>query len=57
MTGAAGYIRHWLRVEIIFEALPGPGSKANYDWDGWSMPVLIDETLPDEPGTGLTGYR
>jgi len=34
-------------VEIIFEALPGPDGNANYDWGGWSTPVLIDETLPE----------
>lgn len=33
-------------VQIIFEATPGPAGDANYDWGGWSWPVLIDETLP-----------
>jgi len=34
-------------VQIIFEATPGPAGDANYDWGGWSWPVLIDETLPE----------
>jgi hypothetical protein len=33
-------------VEVIFEALPGPAGNADFDWGGWSSPVLIDETLP-----------
>jgi hypothetical protein len=33
-------------VEIIFETLPGPAGDSDYDWGGWSEPVLIDETLP-----------
>jgi tetratricopeptide (TPR) repeat protein len=34
-------------VDIIFEALPGPAGDGDYDWGGWSTPVLIDETLPE----------
>lgn len=33
-------------VEIIFEAMPGPNNDYNFDWGGWSNPVIIDETLP-----------
>jgi 4-amino-4-deoxy-L-arabinose transferase-like glycosyltransferase len=28
-------------VKIIFETNPGPSNDANYDWGGWSTPVLI----------------
>lgn len=50
--------RHWLdyvvdlnpysgqTVDIIFEASPGPAGNANFDWGGWSMPVLLADTLP-----------
>jgi len=41
-------------VKIIFEALPGPAGNANYDWGGWSAPVLVDETLPGENIAGPT---
>jgi tetratricopeptide (TPR) repeat protein len=34
-------------VKIIFETRPGQNSNLNYDWAGWSRPVLIDETLPE----------
>ncbi len=33
-------------VEIIFEALPGPADNYDFDWGGWSSPVIIDETGP-----------
>lgn len=33
-------------VEVIFEAGPGPEGNLNFDWGGWSNPVLLDETLP-----------
>lgn len=45
--------RHWLDqsvdlsdysgqpVQIIFEALPGSVGNADFDWGGWSMPVLV----------------
>jgi hypothetical protein len=33
-------------VEVIFEAGPGPEGNLNFDWGGWSTPVLLDETLP-----------
>jgi hypothetical protein len=29
------------KIDIIFETLPGPSSDFNFDWGGWSMPVLI----------------
>ncbi len=32
-------------VEIIFEALPGPVDNYDFDWGGWSNPVLLDETV------------
>lgn len=28
-------------VEIIFEALPGPANNYDFDWGGWSKPVLL----------------
>jgi tetratricopeptide (TPR) repeat protein/4-amino-4-deoxy-L-arabinose transferase-like glycosyltransferase len=34
------------QVDIIFEALPGPADDYAFDWGGWSMPVIIDDTLP-----------
>jgi hypothetical protein len=34
-------------VNIIFEALPGPAGDADYDWGGWSSPVLVTETLAE----------
>jgi hypothetical protein len=33
-------------VEVIFEVLPGPAGDEDYDWAGWSEPVLIDDTPP-----------
>jgi len=45
--------RHWLdqvvdlsayggeTVDVIFETLPGPAGDANFDWGGWSTPVLV----------------
>ena len=50
--------RHWfdervdlsrfggLTVDVVFEILPGPAGDADYDWAGWSDPVLIDDTPP-----------
>jgi tetratricopeptide (TPR) repeat protein len=32
-------------VDIIFEALPGPAGDANFDWGGWSMPVLVAHNM------------
>jgi len=32
-------------VDVIFEALPGPAGDANYDWGGWSMPVLVGDDM------------
>ena len=29
-------------VEFLFETRPGPADNANFDWGGWSTPVLID---------------
>jgi hypothetical protein len=52
--------RHWIdervdlggfggqQVEIIFGTKPGASGDASSVWGGWSRPVLIDETLPDE---------
>ena len=49
--------RHWLdqvvdlsayggqTVDVIFEALPGPAGDANFDWGGWSMPVLVADDM------------
>lgn len=34
-------------VEIIFETLPGPAGDANFDWGGWSTPVLVNESMSD----------
>jgi tetratricopeptide (TPR) repeat protein len=34
-------------VEIIFEALPGPAGNYDFDWGGWSTPVLIDNSPTD----------
>lgn len=34
-------------VEIIFEALPGQAGNFDFDWGGWSTPVLIDNSPPD----------
>lgn len=31
-------------VEIIFETLPGPINDINYDWGGWSSPVIVAKT-------------
>jgi tetratricopeptide (TPR) repeat protein len=28
-------------VDVVFEALPGAAGSANYDWGGWSRPVLV----------------
>lgn len=44
-------------VEIIFEALPGPEDDADYDWGGWSTPVLIDETPPEAATLGDPAYE
>lgn len=45
-------------VDIIFEALPGPAGDVSYDWGGWSTPVLIDETLPDNRfGSEIDAHR
>ena len=30
-------------VEIIFEALPGPNNNFDFDWGGWSSPVVLSE--------------
>lgn len=35
-------------VDIIFEASPGPAGNTDFDWGGWSSPVLIDETPPGQ---------
>ena len=40
-------------VEIIFEALPGSAGNFDFDWGGWSTPVLIDETPPGTVGSAL----
>lgn len=32
-------------VDIIFETTPGPAGDANFDWGGWSMPVLVADDL------------
>jgi len=32
-------------VDVIFEALPGPAGDANFDWGGWSMPVLVADDM------------
>ena len=49
--------RHWLdqavdlstyggqTVDVIFEALPGPAGDANFDWGGWSTPVLVADSM------------
>jgi len=49
--------RHWLdqvvdlsayggqTVDVIFEALPGPAGDANFDWGGWSTPVLVGDDM------------
>jgi hypothetical protein len=58
--------RHWLdrvvdlspyggqRVDLVFEALPGPAGDASYDWGGWSTPVLVANDMallnPDSHG-------
>lgn len=34
-------------VEIIFETLPGPNNNSNYDWGGWSTPMLIKPVPSD----------
>jgi tetratricopeptide (TPR) repeat protein len=31
-------------IHLIFETKPGPRGDNNYDWGGWSMPVLISGT-------------
>lgn len=31
-------------VEIIFEALPGPNGNFDFDWGGWSNPVILDQS-------------
>ena len=45
--------RHWFdenidlskfagkKVDFIFEALPGPSGDSNFDWGGWSNPILV----------------
>ncbi len=33
-------------VEIIFEALPGPANNYDFDWGGWSDPVLLAASAP-----------
>lgn len=43
------------QVEIIFEALPGPANNFDFDWGGWSSPVLIDETIPNSKGEQAIG--
>jgi hypothetical protein len=40
-------------VDIIFEAGPGPEGNLNFDWGGWSTPVLLDETLPGTENAGI----
>jgi hypothetical protein len=40
-------------VDVIFEAGPGPEGNPNFDWGGWSNPVLLDETLPDTENAGI----
>lgn len=42
-------------VEIVFEALPGTANNFDYDWGGWSQPVLIDETPPPSRKTQVHG--
>jgi len=32
-------------VDITFTVLPGPEDDYNFDWGGWSMPVLVTEKL------------
>ena len=32
-------------VDVIFEALPGPAGDANFDWGGWSTPVLVADSM------------
>lgn len=36
------------QVEIILETKPGRAGDASDDWGGWSRPVLVDETDPDD---------
>jgi hypothetical protein len=39
-------------VDIVFEALPGPAGDANFDWGGWSTPVLVAHDMALlNPGT------
>ena len=52
-------------VDIIFEASPGPAGNANFDWGGWSNPVLVangvapdKQEMPTAAGTsGDKPYR
>jgi len=30
---------------LVFEVLPGPADDANFDWGGWSMPVLVGDDM------------
>ncbi len=39
-------------VDIIFETLPGPAGNADFDWGGWSMPMLVSEAISSN---GLEG--
>jgi len=32
-------------VDIVFEALPGPAGDANFDWGGWSTPVIVADDM------------
>jgi len=34
------------QVEIIFETRAGPNGNADFDWGGWSWPVLVGELQP-----------
>ena len=32
-------------VDIILETLPGPAGDADFDWGGWSTPVLVADDM------------
>jgi hypothetical protein len=32
-------------VDVIFEAGPGPSGNSDFDWGGWSTPVLLDISI------------
>jgi hypothetical protein len=42
------------QVDVVFEALPGPAGDENYDWGGWSAPVLVEDTGSGEISIGST---